>query len=85
MEKENAIPTWQFKHAHYMWVAKCNTCIMTLNPQCYLWEVNMQNPYVKHGTLLMEFDDHVKPIQGGRFALIRNKTITKHKKMIKKR
>jgi len=32
MEKENAILAWQFKHAHYMWVAKCHIGIMTLNP-----------------------------------------------------
>jgi hypothetical protein len=24
----------------------------------------MLNPYIKHGTFLMEFDDHVKTIQG---------------------
>jgi len=29
----------------------------------------MRNPYVKHGTFLMEFDDHVKSIQGDRFTL----------------
>ncbi len=46
-----------------MWVAKCNTNIMTLNPQ-YLWEAKMLNLYIKHGTFLMEFDDHVKTIQG---------------------
>jgi len=51
-----------------MWVAKCNICIMTLNPQCYLWETKIQNPYVKHGTFLMELDDHVKSIQGDRFT-----------------
>jgi hypothetical protein len=32
---------------------------MTLNPH-YLWEAKMQNPYVKHGTFLVEFDDYVK-------------------------
>jgi hypothetical protein len=31
----------------------------TLNPQ-YLWETKMKNPYIKHGTLLVEFDDRVK-------------------------
>jgi hypothetical protein len=30
-----------------------------LNPQ-YLWETKMKNPYIKYGTLLVEFDDHVK-------------------------
>jgi hypothetical protein len=29
-----------------------------------LWEAKMLNPYIKHGTLLMEFDDHLKTIQG---------------------
>jgi hypothetical protein len=38
---------------------KSNIGIMTLNPH-YLWEAKMQNPYIKHGTFLMEFDDHVK-------------------------
>ncbi len=28
-----------------------------LNPQ-YLWKTKMKNRYIKHGTLLMEFDDH---------------------------
>jgi hypothetical protein len=39
----------------------------------------MQNPYVKHGTFLMEFDDHVKSIQKDWFAKIRNKTTKKEK------
>ncbi len=77
-----------------MWVAQCNTHIMTLNPHylrqktiSYLHDnLNMHtldvgdkmqyshydlksilsmgnqnaNPYVKHGTFLMEFDDYVK-------------------------
>jgi hypothetical protein len=47
---------------HILCGAKCNICIMTLNPH-YLWEAKMQNPYVKHGTFIMEFDDHVKSIQ----------------------
>jgi hypothetical protein len=59
----SVILAWQFKHAHYMWVAKWNIGIMTLNPH-YLWETKMLNPYIKHGTFLMEFDDHVKTIQG---------------------
>ncbi len=44
-----------------MWVVKCNTCIMTLNPH-YLWEAKIQNPYVKHGTLLVESNNLVKSI-----------------------
>jgi hypothetical protein len=24
----------------------------------------MLNPYIKHGTFLVEFDDHIKTIQG---------------------
>jgi hypothetical protein len=28
----------------------------------YLWEAKMLNPYIEHGTLLMEFDDHIKTI-----------------------
>jgi hypothetical protein len=51
IEKENVITTWQFKHAHYTWVAKCNTCIMTLKstmlsmggqnakPICQTWNI----------------------------------------------
>jgi hypothetical protein len=42
-----------------MWVAKCNINIMTLNPH-YLWEAKMLNPYIKHGTFLVEFDDRIK-------------------------
>ncbi len=48
---------------HYIWVAKCNISIMTLNPH-NLWEVKMLNPYIKHGTFLVEFDDRIKTIQG---------------------
>jgi hypothetical protein len=36
---------------------------MTLNPH-YLWEVKMLNPYIKHETFLVEFDNSVKTIQG---------------------
>jgi hypothetical protein len=46
-----------------MWVVKCNIGIMTLNPH-YLWEAKMLNPYTKNETFLMEFDDHIKTIQG---------------------
>jgi hypothetical protein len=35
-----------------MWVTKCNISIMSLNP------------YIKHGTFLVEFYDRVKTIQG---------------------
>jgi len=63
MGKGNEILALQFKDAHYMWVAKCNIDIMSLNPH-YLWEDKMLNPYIKHGTFLVEFDDHVKTIQG---------------------
>jgi hypothetical protein len=59
----NATPAWQFKNAHYMWEAKWNIDIMTLNPQ-YLWEAKMLNPYIKHGRFLLEFDDCIKSIQG---------------------
>jgi len=45
-----------------MWVEKCNIGIMTLNPH-YLWEAKMLNPYIKHGTFLVEFDDRIKTIQ----------------------
>jgi hypothetical protein len=48
---------------YYMWVAKCNISIMTLNPH-YLSEAKMLNPYIKHGTFLVEFDDYIKTIQG---------------------
>jgi hypothetical protein len=27
----------------------------------------MLNPYIKHGTFLVEFDDHIKTIQGDWF------------------
>jgi hypothetical protein len=60
-----------------MWVAKYNINIMTLNPH-YLWEVKMLNPYIKHGTFILEFDDRIKTIQGNWFILIRNKTIFKN-------
>jgi hypothetical protein len=48
-------------NAHYIRVAKCNIGIMTLNPH-YLWEAKMLNPYIKHGTFLVEFDDRIKTI-----------------------
>jgi hypothetical protein len=35
---------------------------MTLNPH-YLWEAKMLNPYIKHGTFLVEFDDRIKPFR----------------------
>ncbi len=50
-----------------MRMAKCNIGIMTLNPH-YLWEAKMLNPYIKHGTFLVEFDDHIKTIQRNEFA-----------------
>jgi hypothetical protein len=37
--------------------------IMNLNPH-NLWEAKMLNPYIKHGTFLVKFDDHIKTIQG---------------------
>jgi hypothetical protein len=49
-----------------MWVAKCNINIMILNPH-YLWKVKMLNPYIKHGTFLVEFYDRIKTIQGDLF------------------
>jgi hypothetical protein len=63
MGKRNVILARQFKDAHCMWVAKYNIGIMTLNPH-YLWEVKMQNAYIKHGTFLVEFGDCVKIIRG---------------------
>jgi hypothetical protein len=33
----------------------------------------MLNPYIKHGTFLVEFDDHIKTIEIYSFPLIRNK------------
>jgi hypothetical protein len=63
MGEGNAILAQQFKDAHYIWVAKCNIGIMTLNPH-YLWEAKMLNPHIKHGTFLVEFDDCIKTIQG---------------------
>jgi hypothetical protein len=33
---------------------------MTLNPH-YLWEAKMLNPYIKHGTFLVEFLTILKP------------------------
>ncbi len=38
----------------------------------------MLNPYIKHGTFILEFDDRIKTIQGNWFILIRNKTIFKN-------
>jgi hypothetical protein len=46
-----------------MWVVKCKIGTMTLNPH-YLWDAKMLNPYTKHGTFLVEFDDCIKTIQG---------------------
>jgi hypothetical protein len=60
---QNTILAWQFKHAQCMWVIKCNTHIMTLNPHD-LWEAKIQNSYVKHKFFSMEFDDHAISIQG---------------------
>jgi len=57
----NAIPTREFKNSHYMKMPKCNIGTMTLNPH-YLWEAKMLNPYIKHGTFLMKFDDCIKTI-----------------------
>ncbi len=34
-----------------------------LNPH-YLGEAKTLNPYIKHKTFLVEFDDHVKTIEG---------------------
>jgi hypothetical protein len=42
----------------------------------------MLNPYIKHGTFLVEFDDRIKTIQGDWFSSISNKL---KKKMIKKK
>jgi hypothetical protein len=64
---------------HILCGAKCNMCIMNLNSH-YLWEAKMQNPYVKHGTFLMEFYDHVKSIQRYWFTKIRNKTTKRRRK-----
>jgi hypothetical protein len=33
----------------------------------------MLNPYIKHGTFLVEFDDRIKTIQGYWFLKIKNK------------
>ncbi len=66
MGEGNAIFALQFKNAHCMWVAKYNIDIMAQNPH-YLWEVKMLNAYIKHGTVLMEFNDCVKTIQGDWF------------------
>jgi len=63
--KKNAIFASQFKHAHCMWVANWNIGIITLNLH-YLWEAKMLNPYIKHGTFLVEFNDCVQTIQGYR-------------------
>jgi hypothetical protein len=61
MGEGNVIHAQQFKAAHYIWMAKCNISIMTINPH-YIWEAKMLNPYIKHGTFLVEFDDHIKTI-----------------------
>jgi hypothetical protein len=42
-----------------MWVEKCNKLKSTL-----FMGGKMLNPYIKHGTFLVEFDDHIKTIQG---------------------
>jgi hypothetical protein len=43
----------------------------------------MLNPYIKHGTFLVEFDDRINTIQGNWFFKIRNKTII-YKKWLRK-
>jgi hypothetical protein len=63
MGEGNVIFAQQFKDAHYIWVAKCNIGIMTLNPH-YLWEAKMLNPYTKDGIFLVKFDDRIKIVQG---------------------
>ncbi len=67
-----------------MWVAKCNIGIMTLNPH-YLWEAKMLNPYIKHGTFLVEFDDRIKTNLGKLISLNQEQKNFKNKKMIKKK
>jgi hypothetical protein len=47
MQEGNAILVERFENAHYMWVAKCNIGIMTLNPH-YLWKAKMLNPYISN-------------------------------------
>jgi hypothetical protein len=46
-----------------MWVANWNIGIIALNLH-YLQEAKMLNPYIKHGTFLMEFNVCAKTIQG---------------------
>ncbi len=42
----------------------------------------MLNPYIKLGTFLMEFYDHIKAIHGNWFLKIRNKTIKEIRKWL---
>jgi hypothetical protein len=69
MLEGNAIPSRQFKGAHYMWGQ--NEILALWPKSTYLWEVKMLNPYVKHGAFLVEFDDCIKTIQGDWFLSIK--------------
>jgi len=66
MGEGNAIFAWQFKHANYMWRQSAILTLWALNSH-YLWEAKMLNPYIKHGTFLVKFDEHIKTIQGDWF------------------
>jgi hypothetical protein len=63
MGEGNAIFAWQFKDANCMWGQSVILALWALN-SLYLWEAKMLNPYIKHGTFLVKFDDHIKTIRG---------------------
>jgi hypothetical protein len=62
-KRKNAISARQFMDAHYMWGSIVQYPHYDLNPH-YLGEAKTLNPYIKHKTFLVEFDDHVKTIEG---------------------
>jgi hypothetical protein len=63
MGEGNAIFAWQFKHVHYIhgwqnpiyWQYESHKSTLFMGGQ-------MLNPYIKHGTFLVKFDDHAKTI-----------------------
>jgi hypothetical protein len=55
----------QYLHGNLKMHTICGwqNAILALRPY-YLWEAKILNPYIKHGTFLVEFDDHIKTIPG---------------------
>ncbi len=65
MEDLNVTFAWQFENAHYTG-GKMQYPHYDLKSTLSLG-AEMLNPYIKHGTFLVEFDDCIKTIQGDWF------------------